>query len=110
MVERREHERFEMLAEVELECGGQTEHLTVINISAGGVLLRNDRNVSFEIGQAIRVRFDVPELTPAFTIAAKIVRVVQPTKKPALLAAMWRSSDSAAADSIAQMLWSLKQV
>ena len=96
MVERREHERYELHAEVELEVGGHTEHLTVLNISAGGVLFLNDRNVGFEIGQAIRVRFDVPELTPAFTITAKIVRVVHPTKKAALLAAMWTSSDAEA--------------
>lgn len=108
MAERREHERFELLAEVELRREGHIETLTAINISAGGVLLRNDWNLECAIGDEIRVRFDVPELTPAFAIDATIVRVVAATAKPAVLAAMWTSSDAAATASLAQMLWSLK--
>jgi hypothetical protein len=109
MSERREHERFELLAQVELRRGGQLETFTAINISAGGVLLLNDRNVACAIGEEIRVRFDVPQLTPAFVIDATIVRIVAATSKPAVFAAMWTSSDAAAASSLAQMLWSLKQ-
>jgi len=108
MTERRQHERFEVVAQVELHRGGEVETLTVINISAGGVLLRNDRNVEFEIGQAISVYFDVPELTPAFAIDATIIRIVAATTKPGVLAAMWTSSDAAATASIGQMLWTLK--
>lgn len=108
MSERRKDERFELLAQVELHRGGQVETLATINISASGLLLRNDRNVPFVIGEGIRVRFDVPALTPAFAIDAKVVRVVAITAKPAALAAMWTSSDVAASASLAQMLWSLK--
>ncbi len=108
MSERRKDERFELLAQVELHRSGQIETLATLNISASGVLLRNDRNVQFEIGEGISVRFDVPELTPAFAIDAKVVRIVEATTKPAVLAAMWSSSDEVAAAALAQMLWTLK--
>ena len=108
MSERRNDERFELLARVELHRGGQVETLATINISASGLLLRNDNNVQFVVGDGIRVRFDVPDLTPGFAIDAKVVRIVGATAKPAVLAAMWASSDVAAAASLAQMLWSLK--
>ena len=109
MPERRQHERFELLAQVELRHSGQIETLPTINISAGGLLLRNDRNVKIEIGEQIRIVFDVPQLAPAFTIEATVVRVVAATSKPALLAAMWSSSDAAATHGLSQILWNLRK-
>lgn len=106
--ERREHERFELLAQVELSHGGQVATLVAINISAGGLLLRNDDNVEFTVGESIRVHFDVPELTAKFALDAKVIRVVAPTARPAALAAMWTSSDASATAALAQLLWSLK--
>jgi hypothetical protein len=108
MPERRQHERFELLARVELHRSGQLETLAAINISAGGVLLINEQNVEFSVGEAIRIHFDVPELAPAFAIDAAVVRVVAATNKPGVLAAMWKSSDVTASASLAQMLWNLK--
>lgn len=108
MSERRQHERFELLVQVELRRGGQIEDLAVINISASGVLMRNDRNVEFAIGEVVRVHFNVPELTPAFAMGATIVRIVAETSRPAALAAMWTSNDPDANASLAQMLWTLK--
>lgn len=105
--ERRQHERFELLVNVQLRRGGQIETFPTINISAGGILLRNDRNIPADIGDVIRLSFDVPELAPAFSIDATVVRVVAPTSKPALLAAMWRSSDDAASRGLGQILWNL---
>lgn len=109
MPERREHERFELLARVELSHGDEFETFVVINISAGGVLLRNDRNVQRTVGERIRITIDAPEVAPAFSIDARIVRVVGPTAKPALLAAMWTSSDAAASASLGQILWNLRK-
>lgn len=106
--ERRQHERLELLAQVELRRVGQVETLSAINISAGGVLLRNDRNVEFTMGEEIRVHFDVPELTPAFSMNATVIRIVAATNRPAALAAMWTSSDPTATAALAQLLWSLK--
>lgn len=108
MDDRRQHERLELLAHVELRHSEQVEVFPTINISAGGILLRNDRNVTFEIGEQIRIAFDVPELAPAFAIDATVVRVVMPTTKPALVAAMWTSSDPHDIDCLAQVLWSLR--
>jgi hypothetical protein len=108
MSERRQHERLELLVQLELRRGGQVETLTAINISAGGVLLLNDRNVDCTIGEDIRVHFDVPDLAPPFAISATIVRIVEPTNKAPAIAAMWTSSDAEAAAGLAQVLWRLK--
>jgi hypothetical protein len=107
--ERRRHERFALEAQVELLRGGNVETLSAINISAGGILLINDRNVECAIGEDIRVHFNVADLAPPFSIDATVIRVVAPTNKPGALAAMWTSSDAAATAALAQMLWSLKQ-
>ena len=109
MPERRVYERFELLAHVELGHTNQIEILATINISAGGLLLVNDRNVKVAIGETIRIGFDVPDLAPAFAIDAIVVRVVAPTAKPGLVAAMWTSSDSVAIGSLAQVLWNLRK-
>lgn len=109
MPERREHERFELLANVQLSLGELVETFVVINISAGGILLLNDRNVQHVVGERIRITIDAPELTPAFSIDARIVRVVGPTAKPGLLAAMWTSSDASASASLGQILWNLRK-
>ena len=106
--ERRQHERFALLAQVELSHGGTVETLAAINISAGGVLLVNERNVEFTMGEALRVTFDVPDLAPAFSLDAKVIRIIAPTARPAAMAAMWTSSDRAANEALSQMLWRLK--
>ena len=97
-----------MLAQVELRHAGQVETFKAINISAGGVLLRNDRGVEFTMGEEIRVHFDVPDLIPAFSMNATVIRIVAATNRPAALAAMWTSSDPKATAALAQLLWSLK--
>lgn len=106
--ERREHQRFELLAQVQLNYGS-VETFVTINISAGGILLRNDQNVQLEVRDRIRIAFQASELAPAFAIDAKIVRVVQPTAKPGLLAAMWSSSDATANAALSQLLWNLRK-
>lgn len=107
--ERRQHERFELLARVELSHSGQVETFVTINISAGGLLLRNDRNVAFKMGEKVRIILDSPQLAPAFAIEATVVRVVAATAKPGLLAFMWTSSDSGANAALGQMLWNLRR-
>ena len=68
--DRRQHERFELLAQVQLSHSTQFETFVTVNISAGGVLLRNDRNIQIAIGERIRIGFDAPQLAPAFVIDA----------------------------------------
>jgi hypothetical protein len=107
--ERRQHERFELSAQVALRRAGGVETFAVINISAGGVLLRNDRSVDVAAGEDLYVTFDIPELALAFAINATVVRVVHATTKPGVVAAMWSSSDAAASAALAQLLWSLQK-
>jgi hypothetical protein len=109
MPERRQYERFELRAQVELLRVGHVETLSAINISAGGILLINEPNIECAVGEDIRVHLDVPDLAPAFTIDATVIRVIAATARPAALAAMWTSSDAAASASLGQMLWSLKR-
>lgn len=107
--ERRQDERFELVVGVAVLGSERGERLTVLNISAGGVLLRNDTNHGFSIGELIRVQFDAPALAAAFSIEAKVIRVVAPSAKAAVLAAMWTSRDAAATAGLADLLWSLSQ-
>lgn len=106
--DRRQHERWELNAQVRLRHEGAIETLTVINISAGGILLRNDRNVEFAVGERVQISFDIAELALKFAIGAIVVRVVAPTAKKAAVAAMWTSSDATASAALAQLLWSLR--
>ena len=107
--ERRQHERFELVVQVTLRRDEASETLTVINISAGGVLLRNDRNVEVSVGGTIHVQFEVTELGASFAIEAQVIRVVAATTKPGLLAAMWTSSDAAANAALSELLWNLSK-
>ncbi|HUS29318.1 MAG TPA: PilZ domain-containing protein [Kofleriaceae bacterium] len=106
--ERRQHERFELLAQIELSRGTKIETFVAINISAGGVLLRNDDNVEFSVGETVRIQFDVPELAAKFAIDATVIRTIAPTARPAAIAAMWTSSDAPATAALGEMLWRLK--
>ncbi|MBP6631867.1 MAG: PilZ domain-containing protein [Kofleriaceae bacterium] len=108
--ERRRHERFELLARIDLRHSSATETCVTINISAGGVLLRNDRNFAVAMGDRVRIGIDAPELAPAFTIDAIIVRAVEATTKPGLIGAMWASSDAAASAALNQVLWNLRKL
>jgi c-di-GMP-binding flagellar brake protein YcgR len=107
--ERRQHERFELLVQVTVLDHTKTGTFTVLNISAGGVLLRNDQNLPFEVGEAIRVQFNAPQLTKAFAIEAKIIRVVAPASKTSALAAMWTSMDPTATAGLSDVLWGLSK-
>lgn len=107
--ERRQHERFELTVQVALSGSEGRGMLTVLNISAGGVLLRNDDNAAFSVGELIRVEFDTPELANQFSIEAKVIRVVAPSGKSAVVAAMWTSSDAAATAGLSEVLWSLSK-
>lgn len=104
--ERRHHERFDLLVQVTLLHTERSGTLTVLNISAGGVLLRNDHDDAFAVGEPIRVQFDIPDVA-TFSIEAKIIRILTPAGKPTALAAMWTSSDATASAGLGEVLWSL---
>ena len=106
--DRRHHERFELTVQVTL-TGERHGTLTVLNISAGGVLLRNDTDVEVAVGEQLRVEFDAPELATRFLIEAKVIRVIAPSAKTAVIAAMWTSSDAASTAGLSEVLWSLSK-
>jgi hypothetical protein len=105
--ERRQHERFTLLVDVTLGSNDWSGTLTVLNISAGGLLLRNDQDAPVSVGEQIKVQFDTPELATPFSIDARVIRVVTSANKPAAIAAMWIANDATASSGLSQMLWSL---
>jgi hypothetical protein len=108
--ERRQHERFDLLVQVGLRRAQVNEALGVLNISAGGVLLLNDRNIDVAMGDLVSVLFDVPDLAPTFSVDGKIIRIVdRGANKPALFAAMWTSMDPEASAALGQLLWALSR-
>ena len=56
--DRRQHERIELLAQVELRRVGQVATLSAINISAGGVLFYMDS--ALDIGSIIEFTISMP--------------------------------------------------
>jgi len=45
----------------------------------------------------------------AFSIEAKVIRVIAPSGKAAAVAAMWTSSHAAASAGLSEVLWSLSK-
>ena len=81
----------------------------ILHLLAGGLLLRNDRNLRLLVGERIHIAFNAPDLAPAFAMDARIVRVIEPTSKPGLLAAMWTTTDATATAALGQILWNLRK-
>src|SRR5687768_7762846 len=97
--ERRAHERYDLLAQVELEGGGEVAVLQVANISAGGIRLQIGRRepMPTRVGQAVQLYLDLGDDADgavALRARAEVVRVDLggPDRDPSI-ALMWTSSD-----------------
>src|SRR5689334_4601843 len=93
--ERRRFERFELLAQVELRLHGEVVVLPIVNIAAGGILLRMELDDVAGIGmdEHVSVFLDVHDMPQPITISmdATVVRVV-PGASPSV-ALMWTSAN-----------------
>ena len=102
--ERRRFERFELLAHVELRRADEVSLLPVVNISAGGVLVRIDNGelADLAVDEQVNVFLDVSDLPEpiAVTMEASVVRV-SPNVSVAL---MWSSTSSDALAQLAKLL------
>src|SRR4051794_4694350 len=78
--ERRRFERFNLFAQVELEVDGDVLVLPVINISAGGLLLRAEHGEAsaIQVDDRVMVHLDVTDLPDPITVKmdACVVRIV----------------------------------
>jgi hypothetical protein len=91
--ERRQYERFELLAQVELRRKGEVSLLPVANISAGGMAVRLEGGelADIAIGEPVSVFLEVSDLPEpiAVTLDASVVRV----NGVSSVALKWTSTD-----------------
>jgi hypothetical protein len=109
--ERRRAERFDLLAQVELEVDGDVLVLPVVNISAGGVLLRAEHGeaTALTVDDRVTVHLDVSDLPQPITVTmdASVVRIVDNGSSPTI-ALMWTSTDAIAVLNLAELLQYLR--
>lgn len=102
--ERRRHERFELLAQVELRRAGEVSLLPVANISAGGMLvkLEGDALADIAVGEQVSVFLDISDAPEpiAVTLDAAVVRV----NGVASVALKWTTTESATLAQLAKLL------
>jgi hypothetical protein len=103
--ERRRHARYDLIAQVELELGGEVSLLEVANVSAGGLLIERAAGEGPElaVGDEVSVYLD---LGPGdggdpveIAAEAQVVRVAAES-----IALMWSSADPAVAAAISRAL------
>ncbi|HUS63179.1 MAG TPA: PilZ domain-containing protein [Kofleriaceae bacterium] len=107
--DRRQSERVELLAQIELRRGGaEVVLLPVLNISAGGVFLRIDGGAlqgGLRVGDQVGVFLDCGE-DVTLDVDAEVVRVdlMGSPGRPAGIALMWASADPAFAENLTRAL------
>ncbi len=113
--DRRVHERFEVLAQVQLKAGGEVALVPISNISAGGVLLRLEQGSLPQAapGDAVSVFIHVDDEASddlCVDLEAEVIRVGLggPGESPTI-ALMWTSQDPATVGSLASVLEALRR-
>ena len=109
--DRRQHERFEVIAQISVERGGDVSLLLCSNISAGGILieLEHGEMPGVEIGSRVEVRLDLGSDKHGRPLdvdaSAEVVRVDLggPNRKPGF-ALMWTSEAASVARQLAVIL------
>jgi hypothetical protein len=107
--DRRQSERLELLAQLELRRGGgEVVLLPVLNISAGGVFLRIDGGSlqrGLRVGDPVGVFLDCGN-DVTLDVDAEVVRVdlMGGPDRPAGIALMWASADPAFAEKLTRAL------
>ena len=104
--ERRRFERFELLAQVQLRLRDDVAILPIVNISAGGMLLRMEAGDLPGVGvdQQVSVFLDVDLFAEpiSLTMDATVVRVLP--GQPATVGLMFTSSDPREVQKLAKLL------
>jgi hypothetical protein len=102
--ERRRHERFELLAQVELRRNAEVSVLPVANISAGGMLIKLEGGelADIAVGEQVNVFLDVTDLPEpiSLTIDATVVRL----HGVASVALRWTSTNNPALARLLEVL------
>jgi hypothetical protein len=107
-VERRQSDRVELCAHVELRRRSEAYLLPVANISASGMLVRVDDPSLTAVArdENVSVYLEVAEFAEplAMTLDACIVRVVSDGPRVTAIAMMWRSVNGSALLQLAKLL------
>ena len=106
--ERRRFERFELLAQVELRRRDEVALIPVVNISAGGMLLRveGDELSDLDVDERQSVYLDVGNFAEPISLAmeATVVRVMRDGDAATSVAVMWSSVNGTAIVQLAKLL------
>lgn len=109
--ERREHERYELWAQLELRQGGEVWVLAVRDISAGGIYVELGANerAAVRAGDRLTICLDLGENDAGAPLRleteVEVVRVVLPGPgRPGGFGVMWTTADPAAADALVRIL------
>lgn len=92
-----------MLAQVEIRRGGDVMLLPVVNISAGGLLMRNEEAVTLAMGEDLTVFVSASNIS--FAMEAAVVRCDAQS-----IAVMWTSTDGQPLLKLAELLELLQLV
>lgn len=113
--ERRRHERYELLAQLELIRGGEVSVLAVRDISAGGLYVELGRleQAAVQVGDDLHVFIDAGTNDAGEPLQletnVEVVRVaLAGVDRPAGFGVRWASVDPAAADALARILAHLR--
>ncbi|HUH04594.1 MAG TPA: PilZ domain-containing protein [Kofleriaceae bacterium] len=113
--ERREHERYELLAQVELRGSGDVWVLGVRDISAGGMFVELGANehAAVRSGDRLQICVDLGENDAGAPLrletAVEVVRITLPGPgRAGGFGVMWTSVDPAAADALGRILAHLR--
>ncbi len=110
--ERRRFERFDLYAQVELEVDGDVLVMPIINISAGGLLLRAEHGeaVELQVDDRVRIHLDVSDIPEpiALTMDASVVRIVTNDTGATSVGVMWTTSDAMVVLKLAELLQYLR--
>jgi Tfp pilus assembly protein PilZ len=107
--EKRQHERFELMAQVELRRDSEVLVLPIVNVSAGGVLLALERGAlkSFRVGESVGVFLELTGGREPISLSmdAEVVRIdLGGLNRTPGVGLMWTSSDYAQVAKLAQVL------
>ena len=102
--ERRKHERFDVIAQVEIKRSNEVWLVPVVNISAGGVLVEFDDEVpELRAGDAAQVFLDLGAMM-SVNVDAEVVRMQGGAGKKARAAFMWTAADPNVTRKLASIL------
>ncbi len=103
--DRRQHERFDVLAQVELRGTGEVDIFVAQNISLGGILLEVPEGEAPHLRPGVTVQLFLSLGDVELATSAEVVRVQEgPKGTPRSVGFQWKSEDPSDVACLAQIL------